>query len=226
MDEQFDRILEHTLSDYRVSRGEKRILRSVVDEIDPDDQQLAYMRHQAFEIARREVAGPEAHAVLGWLEDVVKVLQPRPDDTTQTPKAYFSPGTGCVNAIIGLLRQARNTADVCVFTITDNRIADALVDASQRRVDVRIITDNDKAEDPGSDIARLRNLGLPVRVDRTDNHMHHKYAIFDKSTLVTGSYNWTRSAADRNEENLVVQYDRSLVRRFCDEFDKLWDAFA
>ena len=224
MNEQFDRILEHTLSDYRVSRGEKRVLRSVLDEIDPDDQQLATMRHRAFEIARREVSGPEAHAVIGWLEDIVKVLQPRSDETAKSPEAYFSPGSGCVNAIIGLLRQARKTADICVFTITDNRIADAVVDASQRRVNVRIITDNDKAEDAGSDIARLRGLRLPVRVDRTSNHMHHKYAIFDKSTLVTGSYNWTRSAADYNEENLVVQYDRSLVRRFCDEFDKLWDS--
>ena len=70
MDEQFDRILEHTLSDYRVSRGEKRILRSVVDEIDPDDQQLAYMRHQAFKIARREVYAPAKAAPdvpqIGW----------------------------------------------------------------------------------------------------------------------------------------------------------------
>jgi phosphatidylserine/phosphatidylglycerophosphate/cardiolipin synthase-like enzyme len=224
MNEQFDRILEHTLSDYRVSRGERRVLRSVVDEIDPDDQQLATMRHRAFEIARREVGGPEAHAVIGWLEDVVKVLQARSGDATKSPAAYFSPGSGCVNAVVGLLRQTRKTADICVFTITDNRIADAIVDASQRRVDVRIISDNDKAEDPGSDIARLRGLGLPVRVDRTDNHMHHKYAIFDKSTLVTGSYNWTRSAADCNEENLVVQYDRSLIRRFGENFEKLWNS--
>ena len=224
--DEFDRILKHTLSDYRVSRGERRVLKSVLDEMDADEQQLAFLRHRAFEIARHEVLGPEADAVLRWLEDVVKVLQPNPDASVPSPKAYFSPGERCVNAILGLLKQTRRTADICVFTITDDRVSDAIVEAQRRRVDVRIITDNDKAEDRGSDIERLDAAGVPVRVDRTSNHMHHKFAIFDKSRVATGSYNWTRSAAKYNEENLVVAYDTGLIRQFRDEFEKLWNSLA
>jgi len=224
--DEFDKILKHTLSDYRVSRGERRVLNSVLEEMGADEHKCAFLRNRAFEIARNEVMGPEADAVLHWLEDVIKILQPKADVSTPSPKAYFSPGEKCVNAITGLLKQTRRAADICVFTITDNRISDAIAEAHRRRVDVRIITDNDKAEDRGSDVHRLRDAGIPVRVDRTSNHMHHKFAIFDKSRVATGSYNWTRSAAEYNEENLVVAYDTGLVRQFGDEFQKLWDSLA
>jgi len=220
--EEFDKILKHTLSDYRVSRGERRVLNSVLEEMDVDEQQLAYLRHRAFEIAHNEVLGPQADSVLHWLEDIVKVLQPKPAVSTRGPETYFSPGTQCVNAIAGLLRRTRRTADICVFTITDNRIADEILAAYGRRVQVRIITDNDKALDRGSDVQRLREAGIPVRVDRTSDHMHHKFAVFDNSSLVTGSYNWTRSAAEYNEENIVVLYDTTLIKRFVEEFGRLW----
>jgi phosphatidylserine/phosphatidylglycerophosphate/cardiolipin synthase-like enzyme len=226
MHEQLDRILQHTLKDYRVSRGEKRVLSSILDDIGADQRQLAYFRHRAFEIARQEVTGPEAHAVIGWLEDIVKVLQPDPASDPKSPRAYFSPGSACRNAIGSLLRESRKTVDICVFTITDDRITEEIVDALKRGVAIRIITDNDKAEDIGSDTLRLRNLGIPVRTDRTSNHMHHKFAIFDNATCVTGSYNWTRSAAEYNEENIVVQYDKSLIQQFRNAFDTLWESLT
>jgi phosphatidylserine/phosphatidylglycerophosphate/cardiolipin synthase-like enzyme len=226
MDQQLERILRHTLDDYRVSRGEKRVLQSVLGEMGVDEHQLAFLRHRVFEIAREEVTGPEAHAVLAWLEDIIKVLQPPPAAPATTPRAYFSPGSACRNAIGSLLRDAAKAVDICVFTITDNRITDEIVNALGRGVQLRIITDDEKAEDAGSDISRLRGLGVPVRVDHTSNHMHHKFAIFDSATLVTGSYNWTRSAAEYNEENIVLQYDTSLIRQFRSTFEELWEKFA
>ena len=75
-DDQFDAILRHTLEDFRVSRGEKRILQSTLQELHADEQDLALYRHRAFEIARNELMSPEAKAVLDWLEDVNKVLKP------------------------------------------------------------------------------------------------------------------------------------------------------
>ncbi len=87
---------------------------------------------------------------------------------------------------------------------------------------IRIITDDDKAGDLGSDVDRLASLGIETRQDRTDRHMHHKFAIFDQSTLLTGSYNWTRGAADRNLENFIVTADPRLLRAFSREFDRLW----
>lgn len=67
--------------------------------------------------------------------------------------------------------------------------------AYQRKLAVRIVTDNEKELDSGSDIARCRAEGIAVRVDRSSAHMHHKFALFDGQVLINGSYNWTRSAA-------------------------------
>ena len=227
--QEFDEILKQTLSDHRVSRGEKRALNSVIDEVRGDSQKLALLRSRAFELARQEVTDPESHAIISWLEDIAKILQPKEAETAGSSgrsEAYFSPGDECRSAIVSLLRRAKKTADICVFTITDNDIASEIRDAHRRGVKVRIITDNDKAEDLGSDVDRLDDSGVPVRVDQTPHHMHHKYAIFDGDALLTGSYNWTRSAASSNEENIIVTYDEDLVREFVREFGKLWDSLG
>ena len=56
--------------------------------------------------------------------------------------------------------------------------------------------------------------------------MHHKFALFDTQTLVTGSYNWTRSAAKNNEENFVVLADPGLTASYSKEFEQLWEKFT
>ena len=55
--------------------------------------------------------------------------------------------------------------------------------------------------------------------------MHHKFAIFDASVLLNGSYNWTRSAFQSNRENLVTTHT-SLVTKFAKAFDAMWNDFA
>jgi cardiolipin hydrolase len=64
-----------------------------------------------------------------------------------------------------------------------------------------------------------------VRTDTSEHHMHHKFALFDGAFLVTGSYNWTLSAASFNEENIIVSNDRRLIQAFSETFAKLWQAF-
>jgi phosphatidylserine/phosphatidylglycerophosphate/cardiolipin synthase-like enzyme len=140
--------------------------------------------------------------------------------------AHFSPGDACLMVICEELRAARESADLCVFTITDDRISKAVLDAHRRGVRVRIITDNDKALDQGSDVHRLRRAGIAVREDDTPYHMHHKFAVFDGESMLTGSYNWTRGAAENNQENLVVSNDPRLVDPFTREFETLWRKFA
>lgn len=136
--------------------------------------------------------------------------------------AFFSPGDSCLQAIQAGVAGAASSLKICVFTISDDRITQAILQARRRGVDVRILTDNEKLFDKGSDIRQLAAAGIPVRVDESANHMHHKFAIFDNRILLTGSYNWTRSAALYNHENLLVTDQPSLVKDFCGEFDRLW----
>ncbi len=216
--------LAQTLTDRRISGAEKRALVELLREGALNEQQRALVRHQAFEMARGELADPKARDVLDWLEEVNKLLQ-APAEVTRAAsvEAFFSPGNECVYRIIDLLTAAVRTADLCVFTIADDRISSAILSAHKRRVKMRILSDNDKAYDAGSDIGRFRQAGIPVRVDRGPDHMHHKFAVFDDRTLLTGSFNWTRSASTGNHENIIVSDDARLVGPFVKEFQRLWD---
>jgi cardiolipin hydrolase len=180
------------------------------------------LRSRVFALAAAQASDTPARELLAWCEDVVKLLQPAVAPGNRVAEAHFSPGLACVNRITQLIAATKQSLDVCVFTVTDDRIARALLEAHARRVQVRLLSDNEKAEDLGSDIPRLAQAGIKVVIDRTPKHMHHKFALFDQRLLLTGSYNWTRAAADENEENLIVSDDAKLVAAFTAEFEKLW----
>jgi cardiolipin hydrolase len=224
--QEFDDLLLHTFEDQHLSRKEKDLIQELLQESNVDDQKLALYRSQAFAVARNALPGEEAGKVLGWLEEVVKVLVRSGGSSSRAPwppaEAHFGPGDNCPRRIRQLLGAARHKVDICVFTITDNRISSAISDAHRRGVRVRIITDNDKVHDAGSDIQELASAGIPIKVDRTQYHMHHKFALFDGNRLLTGSYNWTRGAAEYNEENFVVTSNPDLVNPFNQVFEQLW----
>ncbi|HWA34521.1 MAG TPA: phospholipase D-like domain-containing protein [Cyclobacteriaceae bacterium] len=138
-------------------------------------------------------------------------------------QAFFSPGTACRDAIIHQINTASSHLRICVFTISDDIITEALIKAKRRGINVLIVTDNDKLFDLGSDIIRLSGEGVEIKVDNTSNHMHHKFMLVDDRTLLNGSYNWTRSAAKYNQENIIVTSDREMISLFQKEFNKLWD---
>lgn len=222
--------LRITLQDHRLSRGEKRALAKVVEQHVTDDHALSLARSVAFEIARQEISQlqgserTETLAIVQWLEDAVKVLSQHPISMDAArAEAFFSPHDDCVSKIVRLFKQSRNSVEVCVFTITDDRIKNAITEAYGRGIRIRIISDDDKSHDLGSDIEQLDRMGIPVRCDRSDYHMHHKYALFDQKQVMTGSYNWTRSAANFNNENFIVTADKHLVNDFSRAFERLWE---
>ena len=225
-----DRLLRDTLADHRVQAGEKKGLADWAARHAPDEADRALARSRAFDIARGASNG-ETVRVLDWLEEVVKVFcRPAGGPAPAPPEpsgAYFSPGSTCIQEVLRQFNLARQSCDVCVFTITDDRITDAILRAHARRVAVRVITDDEKSHDLGSDIDRLRAAGLPCKMDVGNvAHMHHKFALFDARRLMTGSFNWTRSASEQNEENLIVTADPVLVRAFGERFERLWSRTA
>lgn len=117
-----------------------------------------------------------------------------------------------------------HTLDICVFTITYNKIANAIMSEFRDGVKVRIITDNDKTNDLGSDIYRMATAGVPVKMDKTDAHMHHKFAVIDGKLLINGSFNWTMSAQSRNFENVVISNNPKMVKSFQRLFEDLWNS--
>ncbi len=217
---------QQTLDERRLSRSERQALSALFAEIDPLTEERATYLGRAFEAAASAMSQSDDRELLDWLLAVTKsVTLAAADHCAETAEAWFQPRHNCAARLRSLISESASTIDVCVFTITDNSLAHALLDAHSRGVEVRLITDDLKSLDPGSDIARLKKAGIPVRFDASIDHMHHKFAIFDRRVVVTGSYNWTRSAAENNHENIVVTDQRVLVRAFRTEFEQLWKAF-
>lgn len=225
---EFDALLARTRAAKNVSRGERQALTAACSADFGKPERLAALRARVFEVARSRVADTATLELLSWCEDVLRALVPPavPARAATVHEACFSPGPECREKICSSITSARLGIDICVFTITDDRIADAILAAHGRRVPIRIVSDDEKAKDLGSDLPRLRQAGVPVVVDASPWHMHHKFAIFDRRLLLTGSYNWTRGAAEENQENLVVTSEEKLVAAFASRFDRLWNTLA
>lgn len=224
---QIRKMLLQTFEDFQMTRSERSALSQIFDHLNLSDQHLALIRAEAFQIFKDQQPVPGMREKsLGWLEDVMKILsRPASDETAMKSEAWFSPHDECAHRICRMISSATRQIDICVFTITDDRVSEAIQEAHRRSVSVRIISDDEKSSDPGSDIDRLSRAGIPVRIDRSQYHMHHKFALFDSKYVLTGSYNWTRSASEKNEENFIITSDPALLFRFESEFEKLWNEY-
>ncbi|KAI8466110.1 MAG: MT associated signaling protein phospholipase D [Monoraphidium minutum] len=128
--------------------------------------------------------------------------------------------------LVQWLNSAKRSLDVCVFSITCDELAEALLAAHGRGVRVRVISDNDQTATKGSDVDRLRASGLPVRTDRAASHMHHKFAVLDDRFLLNGSFNWTRAGVLENEENVLILDEPQVAAAYTAQFERLWAKFA
>jgi cardiolipin hydrolase len=222
--------LELSIADALLTTAEKHALAADLRARPLRIDQLRQVRNHAFELvlarAREPSQAAAMPALVKWLNDVVKVIDQAATPVPIKTEVWFSPGEECRTALIGHLQSCRQRVDICVFTIADDRITEAILAAHSRGVVVRVISDDDKRLDSGSDVESLRAAGVAVVLDDSEAHMHHKFAIFDGRWLLNGSFNWTRSASRINEENLVVTNDPQQVREFGTQFELLWARFS
>ncbi|RPD49524.1 DUF1669 domain-containing protein [Hymenobacter sediminis] len=224
------RQFRQAFTDVTLSSTEAQQLRHQLTAFAQQGGDVDQLRHEVFMLAKDRFNTFQDKAVVEWLE-AASILLPEAGTAQAVPshaeaQVYFSPGEECVAAIRGFIHNARHTLDVCVFTVADDRLSAALLVAHQRGVRLRLLTDNDKVLDRGSDVRELHFAGIPVRTDCTTNHMHHKFAIADGQLVLTGSYNWTRSAAQYNLENLLITPDAAIVKRYAAEFERLWGVLS
>lgn len=133
--------------------------------------------------------------------------------------AYFSPNGGCTEAIVNELNAARTSVDVQAYSFTSAPIAQAVANAHARGVKVRVILDKSQQTERYSSLTYLRNHSVPTWVDSKHAIAHNKIMIIDGRTLITGSFNFSKAAEERNAENLLVIRDNpELIRQYQDNF--------
>jgi phospholipase D len=147
-------------------------------------------------------------------------------------QVFFSPNGGAKEAILKELTNAKNNIDVAMYVLTDRELSKALVSAEERGVKVRVLLDSKSAEEiQYSKHFFLNENKIEVKLNNTHSSskgkyngiMHNKFAIIDNKTLITGSFNWTHSAEELNNENLlIIKESKELTSKFENEFTKLW----
>jgi hypothetical protein len=189
---------------------------------------LARITNAVFEVANSLFENEHDKAILESVKKMVlatqtTVLQPVP----KVKEALFFPSETNEQRLVQQLNTAQHSLLVCVFTITNNALRDAVIRAHDRGVQVRVISDDECMNQQGSDIYDMKAYGIPCKSD-TDPaaHMHNKFVVIDSQVLITGSFNWTVAASNRNQENLVFLYDTDLSQRYTEEFDRLWESFV
>ena len=137
-------------------------------------------------------------------------------------EVYFSLSDNPQKAIIKNINQAEAFINIAMYIFTDREIALPLAKAQERGVKVRVYLDKDQVDDQYSQSRLLVQKGIKVRISTNNYIMHNKFAIIDNRLLLTGSYNWTFSANNRNDENLMVIDDPEIIAIFQNQFVNLW----
>ncbi len=119
-------------------------------------------------------------------------------------EVHFSPRGGCTEAVVKEIDAAENSVLVQAYSFTSAPIAEALVDAHKRGVHVGVILDSSQRTEKYSSADFVQHAGIPTYIDAEHAIAHNKVMVIDGQTVITGSFNFTSSAENRNAENLLV----------------------
>ena len=175
----------------------------------------------------------KTHFIMGTprpvLQDPMQVKRELPSNA----RALFSPDDNIRKELVQLIDMEKEGITLAVFLLTDQEIADALVRAHKRGVPVEVVTDSGCLRERHNKIGQLCNEGCAVYVynpayNKKDHAslMHHKFAVFKNNrtgnqVVWTGSFNFTKSANNSNQENAVLIEDKQVSDQFEQHFAKL-----
>lgn len=162
------------------------------------------------------------------------ILSAAPAAAEMVVQACFSPAGKCSSVIVREIQQAKKELLVAVYAFTSDELAAALVQAKKRGLSVQVVIDRDF--DAGNERSKGRFLEaqkVPLRriaaikspaAEKERGLMHQKFAVLDRSAVLTGSYNWTHAADRLNDENLLFFRDAGpLAEEYRRIFWQLWE---
>jgi phosphatidylserine/phosphatidylglycerophosphate/cardiolipin synthase-like enzyme len=144
-------------------------------------------------------------------------------EDTGTPASWqvcFSPHGGCTDAIVEAIRGAYKQILVQAYEMTSPPIKSALVTAHQRGVEVTAIFDPEAVKERDTMVGELASAGIPIFIDSAHipGLAHNKVMVIDQAVVITGSFNFTRAAENRNAENLLIIHSPALAAQYAHNF--------
>jgi phosphatidylserine/phosphatidylglycerophosphate/cardiolipin synthase-like enzyme len=135
-------------------------------------------------------------------------------------QVYFSPDGGCTDAINYAISQSRQEILVQAYSFTSAPIAKALLDSHKRGVTVQVILDKSQKTEKYSSATFLKNSRIPTYIDAKHAIAHNKIIIIDGIQVLTGSFNFTKAAEEKNAENMLIISSKELAKIYLDNWQK------
>lgn len=137
---------------------------------------------------------------------------------SSSAEAYFSPKGGCTDAVVREINKARSEVLVQAYSFGSRPIAEALVAAKTRGVEVAILLDPIN-EESASELGFLVEQGLAPLVDSRHAYAHNHVVLIDRKTVLTGSFTFTSQAEEETASNLlVIRGQPDLARIYHNQF--------
>ena len=125
--------------------------------------------------------------------------------------------------MLSAINDAQKTLRMAAYSFTSKPIAAALVKAHNRGVDVQVVMDKSQRKGTYTGATYLANEGIVVRINSQYAIMHNKFIVVDGVSVETGSFNYTRAAAEKNAENVVYLKDvPGIAAKYSVEWERLW----
>jgi len=131
---------------------------------------------------------------------------------------YFSPNGGCTTAIVNEINNAKSEILVQAYSFTSAPIAKALVDAHKKGIKVQVILDKSQKTAHYTSASFLANSKIPTFIDDRHAIAHNKIMIIDGTTVITGSFNFTKAAEEKNAENLLIIKSEELAKKYLENW--------
>lgn len=141
-------------------------------------------------------------------------------------QVIFSPEDGAVNNLIALVNDAQTSIRFLAFSFTDYPLAQAMIERARAGVDVQGVFETFGSNSPRSELKTFWCAGVPARQDGNGSFLHDKIIVIDDSIVVTGSLNFSSSADEENEENVVIVDNAEIAALYLQEYQKNWAAAA
>ena len=133
----------------------------------------------------------------------------------------FSPDRGATALVVKTIGDAKQSVRVAAY-FTSKPIAEALLDAHKRVIDVEVVVDKSQATARYTAATFLADQGVPVRVDSRYAIMHDKFMVVDGMIVEEGSFNYTTAAENRNAGNVVTLHSPDVASQYAREWERLW----
>ena len=131
----------------------------------------------------------------------------------------FTPGGNCTDLIVNAVAGANTSLLVQAYSFTSTPIAKALLDAHTRGVPVQVILDKSQRTEKYSSADFLANQGVPTLIDANHAISHNKVMMIDGEIVISGSFNFTKAAQEKNAENLLIIRDPVLAAQYSQNWE-------